>query len=577
MNVSRIVFLLIIALFIGNSSAKADDVPISELLEQCEHYRSTSDYVALEKKSHSLIQLATSSSDMRGMCYGYFYQGLSMLFTGHGKTSLVSLDKAWDMSRELQNDTIGALVMNARGIYQALNENNRFVAQNYFFQSLDLASKAKDERMKIRVYGNLLVLSKKHNDKTTLTYARHIYNYGIRHADKEQASIGAYYLATYYYWSGSYDLSRKYIDITLKYYEKEPYDDVAAVYVLYSKIETKKGNLEKAMKLALIAVDHAEKQHQASLQPDAYMQCASVTRLQKQYATSNTFATKAMEISQKFSLSNNIIECYQLIADNFLSLGNKDDALHYLQLANKEMERLATINMDRLIHERKILDDIQKKEQQEEIHRNQIQSQRKMGILLLAIVIVLIVTLTIIIRNYRSRMKLVKSIVARNVKQIEHMEYLHKRIEALESRSHDGDEKTQGTLLDDAGRVNIMFDQITDLMQNQKMYKEPQLTRERLATTIGTNRTYLSTVIKEKTGMGYQQFINSYRINEAARILSDASMMDYPLKQIWSELGFSSASTFYKLFIQQLGITPSVYRRQFNQIAENRSTDNEDE
>ena len=63
--------------------------------------------------------------------------------------------------------------------------------------------------------------------------------------------------------------------------------------------------------------------------------------------------------------------------------------------------------------------------------------------------------------------------------------------------------------------------------------------------------------------MNYLQFVNSYRINEAVRILSDKNMISYPLKQIWSDLGFSSPSTFYKVFQQAVGITPSVYRKQF--------------
>ena len=85
----------------------------------------------------------------------------------------------------------------------------------------------------------------------------------------------------------------------------------------------------------------------------------------------------------------------------------------------------------------------------------------------------------------------------------------------------------------------------------------------RLAAMLGTNRTYLSAVIKEKSGMNYQQFINSYRIQEAIRILSDNDSADYPLKQLWNDLGFSSSSTFYKLFQQAVGITPSVFRKQY--------------
>lgn len=113
-----------------------------------------------------------------------------------------------------------------------------------------------------------------------------------------------------------------------------------------------------------------------------------------------------------------------------------------------------------------------------------------------------------------------------------------------------------------------LYDRICELMDKEKPYKTPQLTREKLAAMVGTNRTYLSTVIREKSGMSYQQFINSYRIGEAVRILSDRNAVDYPLKQLYADLGFTSPSTFYKLFQQSVGITPSVYRKQFIEIEE---------
>ena len=560
------ILILIFSLFIDIPSVSAKS-SITLLLQQCEKDRSTSSYRELTTRSKLLVEQASAMNEDRALGYGYFYQGLSRLFTGKGKEALPLLDKAWELSRQVQNDTIGALVMNARGIYQAINENNRFLAQNYFFRSLDLATKADDEKMKVRVYGNLLVLADKRNTRQTLVYAQSVYQYGVSHHDKEQESIGAYYLATYYYGCGKYDEAEKYVALSMKYYQKEPFCDVTAVYTLHSKILEKKGKLAEAMKMAEEAVTHAIREKQASLLPDAYLQCGHVARSQANYQSSNQMVMKALEASRKFSQTNHEIECYQLMADNLMSVGNHTEAAQYLMKANLAMQKLSDINMDQLMHERKIMDQMQQKEQQAEMRSQQVKTQRMATILLSIIVLVLVITLLIIVMNYRSRMKLVQRIVSRNVSQIERIEYLSKRLESLETENHDDGEKAQGNLLNDEMRINVMYDRICDMMQKEKLYKEAQLTRERMATLLGTNRTYLSQVIKEKSGMGYQQFVNSYRINEAARILSDASLINYPLKQIWSDLGFSSASTFYKLFIQQLGITPNVYRKQFAEMS----------
>ena len=125
------------------------------------------------------------------------------------------------------------------------------------------------------------------------------------------------------------------------------------------------------------------------------------------------------------------------------------------------------------------------------------------------------------------------------------------------------DDKELLTQKEVVDKLNGLYQQLCELMEHNRLYTEPQLTRDKMAERLHTNRTYLSKVIKDKTGMNYLQFVNSYRINEAVRILSDKNMISYPLKQIWSDLGFSSPSTFYKVFQQAVGITPSVYRKQF--------------
>lgn len=85
---------------------------------------------------------------------------------------------------------------------------------------------------------------------------------------------------------------------------------------------------------------------------------------------------------------------------------------------------------------------------------------------------------------------------------------------------------------------------------------------------IGTNRTYLSRVINEKTGMSFVNYLNSYRIEKALEILSDTDD-DTPLKAIGPAVGFSSMSTFYKLFQEKVGMTPTKYRQKIIEISKN--------
>lgn len=104
-----------------------------------------------------------------------------------------------------------------------------------------------------------------------------------------------------------------------------------------------------------------------------------------------------------------------------------------------------------------------------------------------------------------------------------------------------------------------LFQRLERLMQEEEVYKENLLTKERVADLLGTNRTYLSQVINEQTQQNFTQYINNYRINEAIRLLSDPKN-DIPLKAVAAEVGFSSMSTFYKIFQNTVGIPPKQYR-----------------
>lgn len=105
-------------------------------------------------------------------------------------------------------------------------------------------------------------------------------------------------------------------------------------------------------------------------------------------------------------------------------------------------------------------------------------------------------------------------------------------------------------------------------MQEDAVYKENFLTKERVADLLGTNRTYLSQVINEQTQQNFTQYINNYRINEAIRLLSDPET-DLPLKAVAAEVGFNSMSTFYKIFQNTVGVPPKQYRNKVMSMHKN--------
>lgn len=101
-----------------------------------------------------------------------------------------------------------------------------------------------------------------------------------------------------------------------------------------------------------------------------------------------------------------------------------------------------------------------------------------------------------------------------------------------------------------------------------KAYTHEQFTLEELATRLYTNKTYLSTFIKDEYDMNFSSWVASLRIDEAKRI-----MMKEPekkLQEVAFECGFSSLAYFSSVFSKSEGISPSAWQREFS-----RKTDGE--
>lgn len=101
-----------------------------------------------------------------------------------------------------------------------------------------------------------------------------------------------------------------------------------------------------------------------------------------------------------------------------------------------------------------------------------------------------------------------------------------------------------------------------------KAYTHEQFTLEELAARLYTNKTYLSTFIKDEYDMNFSTWVASLRIDEAKRI-----MMKEPekkLQEVAFECGFSSLAYFSSVFSKSEGISPSAWQREFS-----RKTDGE--
>lgn len=100
---------------------------------------------------------------------------------------------------------------------------------------------------------------------------------------------------------------------------------------------------------------------------------------------------------------------------------------------------------------------------------------------------------------------------------------------------------------------------LENLMKKEKPYLESDITSGRLSSMLEVSQNNLSQVINELYKKNFFEYINSYRIEEAKKMLMSGSEKRTVL-EIAFEVGFQSKSTFNSVFKKATQMTPTQFR-----------------
>jgi len=108
-----------------------------------------------------------------------------------------------------------------------------------------------------------------------------------------------------------------------------------------------------------------------------------------------------------------------------------------------------------------------------------------------------------------------------------------------------------------------VLERLEQLMTGERIYREMGLTIGGLASVLGVPQYRLRQAIN--SGLGYRNFndfLNGYRVREAARRLVSERERALPILTIALDVGFRSLSAFNKAFKLAFEMTPTEYRNQ---------------
>jgi AraC-like DNA-binding protein len=106
------------------------------------------------------------------------------------------------------------------------------------------------------------------------------------------------------------------------------------------------------------------------------------------------------------------------------------------------------------------------------------------------------------------------------------------------------------------------LNRLSQYMESEKPYLDPNITLINLSRKVLIPHRSLSEIINNTLGQNYYDFINTYRIKESQRLLSDTATQRKTILEILYEVGFNTKSSFNQAFKKHTGTTPTEYKRQ---------------
>lgn len=551
---------ILLTLCMGATAAHADTPNLDALQKQAAVSLEQLNYAHLEELSRQLLAGAQRLGDERQEAYARLYLGMVELVNSQGGQQAADyFTEALRLGDKVGNDTLLSLALNSMAIYEASTNMNLYLAQRYFLNSLEHADRCGYMRHKGTVYANLSIIARQQRDSTGIRYAMNCYEFGLANDRPHLVYQGAFNTAAFHHMGHRNDEALRWLNISLDVQREHGYAPDPSIFVLSSAIHADMGHADEALHMAREAVSTAADK-MTSLLPEALLQLADVCHGQRRYREADEALHEALSAADKYKVYTSVVDICELLARNYEAQGNSAMAFSYMRRAKDSLSVISQRDKQHLVEERQVVYDLQAQEQEARLRRQQLHSQRIISATLAALLAVLVALLAIVAVNMRRRNRLYKNIVRQNTEAISRENELHERIAALTAAPAPSHSPI------DREKAQQLYDRLTRLMEDEQVYRDQQLGRESLSEMLGSNRTYLSQIVAEKSGMNVAQFINHYRIREAVRILSDRSQVDYPLKQLYADLGFSSLSNFYKLFQKSVGMSPSAYRKSLIEV-----------
>ncbi len=550
-----------------------------------------------------IISIADNVKDQKSKIIGLQTLAKGYSSNGNNKKSISLLFQSRELARQI-NDPKGEANANSElgnQLYFSFNDFKRTIT--YYQKALDIYVKIKDKYDAIRIRNNLAEVYLKVGRyleaiKLYTLALEQLENLDKPYAYSKMVVLGNLIDITCQI--GNLKITKEYIDkyeeildlnynqnrllklyiLKSKYFERKKKYDKALDWInkaldFQKKTSNKSSSLAKARvkmgilicKLGILLKKNILKQVELNLLklkqllsvfPDSFTKTGYLL-IQSEYyyrcgdtKSAIIFGKKNELLCKKNNFFRELEKIYSKLSIWYLELGQKNLSLKYHR-------KKSSINEEKLIYElpANIMEIILKYEQKK--LSNEIIMVKKTNLhtrILMIFIIIFLVSVFIYIMQKLKR-KSTDKLKDMERNHIDQLTALKRQLENHAKRGNKKEEKNESF------NAEYIMQRILRIIEKENLYLNTNLDLDHLEKVLKINRKYLSNAINTCWGSNFNALINSYRVKEAKKLLTDPKEEKLTSIQIAFKAGFNSKSSFNRIFKENVKMTPKRYREIF--------------
>ncbi len=469
-------------------------------------------------------------------------------YTVSGGVDSVLLAGAFRLAVERNDGSAVSKLLNIKGLIALYDKLDYYRGISYLTRGVEYAESAGDYHSLFALKANLALAAYFWNDPEGLRYAVDMYELGKRHDNEYMFFSGSVIMSYMHNLLGNPETALEYIEPVLglagKYREKR------GAYSIYGDILSALGRKDEAAEYYKTAITEGRADERLA-DIAAYTGYASYLSEKGRHEEALEIMHLGLEQAGETKIRPPKLHLlYRNMASAYEATGSTAEALEYYKLYHEAAGAMFDVEKERAESRWRI-------EYEKEKHDKQLRlNRKKLQITVLLLVTAVMASIGGFILYYRKDINY-RRILKQHHEALEKEKWYGRQLEKYGGASSEKNGYRSADMSGD--KLSDLFTKLEKLMYEQKLYRQRDLSRDKVAKILRTNRTYLTEAISRHTGLSFVYYVNSFRLQEAAEILSDSGN-DIPIKALEDELGFNSHTTFYRLFKAATGLTPSQYR-----------------